>query len=87
MFGGSIGGWEFVLLFAVVLVLFGPRRLPEIARQVGRAMGLLRRAADEFKREITRIEIDEITAEPGTKKPSGNDERTPDRRGPESPVG
>ena len=36
---GAPGPGELLLLFIVVLVLFGPRRLPEIARMIGRAVG------------------------------------------------
>ena len=86
-FGGGVGWGEIVLLFTVVLILFGPRRLPEIARQLGKTMGFLRRTVDDFKREVTQIEIDEITAEPGKTEPSGKHEPAPDKRGPESPAG
>ncbi|HJO94999.1 MAG TPA: twin-arginine translocase TatA/TatE family subunit [Victivallales bacterium] len=46
MFG--IGGWELILIFAVILLLFGAKRLPEIARSLGKA-------ANEFKKSKNEI--------------------------------
>ncbi len=56
---GSLGVPELVLIFIVALLLFGPRKLPQIGRSVGRAMGEFRRASNEFKRTIE----DEVAAE------------------------
>jgi len=42
-----------VILLAAFLV-FGPSKIPEIARKIGRGMNEIRRASDEIKREITR---------------------------------
>ena len=50
MFG--IGTQEILLILVVALVLFGGRRLPEIARGVGRGMGEFRRAVRDVQREI-----------------------------------
>ncbi|MFC1498445.1 twin-arginine translocase TatA/TatE family subunit [Verrucomicrobiota bacterium] len=55
-FTGSPGPGEFLLLFIVILLLFGPKRLPEIAKKVGGAMNQLRRASQDFKDQIMRIE-------------------------------
>lgn len=46
----------------MALILFGPKRLPEIGRQVGRALGELRRMSREFEREVRE------TAEPLTRE-------------------
>jgi sec-independent protein translocase protein TatB len=43
----SLSDTIFILIGA--LVLFGPKKLPELARQVGKIMGELRRASNEFK--------------------------------------
>jgi Tat protein translocase TatB subunit len=52
MFGVSFG--EIVIIFVVGLLVFGPERLPEIARSLGRLMNQLRRWSDEFKNEAYR---------------------------------
>ena len=47
MFG--IGMPELILLFVLALLVFGPKKLPEIGKQIGRALGELRRASEELK--------------------------------------
>src|ERR1700704_4821554 len=43
---------ETIFLFFLALIIFGPKKLPEIARQVGRALNEFRRASNEFKAQI-----------------------------------
>ncbi|MFL6334195.1 MAG: twin-arginine translocase TatA/TatE family subunit [Pyrinomonadaceae bacterium] len=45
-----LGTTELLVIAVVALVLFGPRKLPEIGRTVGKAMGEFKRASDDFKR-------------------------------------
>jgi sec-independent protein translocase protein TatA len=46
---GSIGGPELILIFLVALLIFGPRKLPELGRMVGRGLGEFRRAANDLR--------------------------------------
>ncbi len=52
-----------VVLFILALLLFGPKKLPQIARQIGKALGEFRRASNEFKAqieaEISQLEFEE----------------------------
>jgi len=50
---------EMVVILIIVLVLFGAKKLPELARGVGKSMGEFKKAREEFEREITRSE-DEV---------------------------
>jgi TatA/E family protein of Tat protein translocase len=50
---------ELILIFVVALLLFGPRKMPQIGKSVGRALGEFRRASNEFKRTIE----DEVAAD------------------------
>jgi TatA/E family protein of Tat protein translocase len=50
---------EMILIFVVALILFGPRKMPQIGRSIGRALGEFRRASNEFKRTIE----DEVAAD------------------------
>jgi TatA/E family protein of Tat protein translocase len=43
---------EMVFLFLLALILFGPKKLPEIGRQIGRFMNEFRRASNEFRSQI-----------------------------------
>ena len=58
---GPIGTPELVLIFIVVLLLFGAKKLPELARGMGKSMGEFKRAREEFEHEITRAENEELT--------------------------
>ena len=55
---GMPGGPEFIWIFIIVLLLFGAKKLPELARGVGKSMGEFKKAREEFEREITRSEDD-----------------------------
>ena len=58
---GTLGMPELILIFVVALLLFGPRKMPQIGRSIGRAMGEFRRASNEFKRTIEdEVSADEI---------------------------
>lgn len=46
------GAPELLVIFVLVLLLFGPDKLPEVARQLGRGMREIRRASNEFKRQM-----------------------------------
>lgn len=43
---------EMIFLFLLVLILFGPKKMPEIGRQIGRFMNEFRRASNEFRSQI-----------------------------------
>ena len=54
---------ETIFLFLLALIIFGPKKLPEIARQAGKWMNEFRRASNEFKaqieQEISNLEIED----------------------------
>jgi sec-independent protein translocase protein TatB len=64
-----------VFLFFLALILFGPKKLPEMARQAGRLLAELRRASNEFKSqietEIAHLEVEKHNAIPASPPPSG----------------
>jgi sec-independent protein translocase protein TatB len=53
---------ETIFLFFLALIIFGPKKLPEIARQVGKYMNEFKRASNEFKaqieQEISNLEVE-----------------------------
>ena len=65
-FLGSLGTPEIILIFLVMLLLFGAKKLPQLARGIGKSMGEFKKAREEFEQEITRGE--EEADEPAAKK-------------------
>ena len=49
---GSIGMPELILIFIVALLVFGPRKLPEIGKSIGKGLAEFKRASDDLKRTI-----------------------------------
>lgn len=72
---------ETIFLFFLALIIFGPKKLPEIARQVGKFMNEFRRASNDFKaqieQEIAHLEVDsKPTILPPTPAVEGTTSRT-----------
>jgi TatA/E family protein of Tat protein translocase len=60
---GSLGLPEIAFIFIIALLIFGPKKLPELGRTLGRGMAEFRRATDELKRSInTELALDEAPA-------------------------
>lgn len=58
---GSLGVPELLLIFVVILIVFGPRRIPEIGRTLGKALGEFRKATDDLKSTIEReVRLEEL---------------------------
>src|SRR5215471_17884409 len=59
----NLGFWEMAFLVLLALILFGPKRMPEIARQLGRFVAEFKRASNEFQnqihQEINKLELEE----------------------------
>ncbi len=57
----SLGFGEILIILVLALVIFGPRRLPEMGRTIGRSMRELRRATSDIRAEL-ETDLDEPTA-------------------------
>ena len=58
---GSIGGAELVLVLVLALLLFGPRKLPQIGQKLGDALAQFRKATHEFKTTLqSEVAMEEI---------------------------
>jgi TatA/E family protein of Tat protein translocase len=58
----NLGFPEMIFLFLMALIIFGPKKLPEIGRQIGRALNEFKRASNEFKAQI-ESEISQLDVE------------------------
>jgi sec-independent protein translocase protein TatA len=67
---GGIGGIEIFIILVVALVIFGPQKLPEMGRSLGKAIREFKSAGTEIQDELTKAadEIDRET-EPNIKPP------------------
>lgn len=82
----DLGMQELIVIFVVALIVFGPRRLPELARSMGKAMGQLRSAVSDVKTEVekeirmaeTGLDIEDMPA--WKKRDEGPAEQPPGER-------
>jgi sec-independent protein translocase protein TatA len=54
LFLGSLGGWEILLILFVVLLLFGAKKIPELARGLGKGIREFKDATSGIKDELER---------------------------------
>ena len=81
----SVGGTEWFVLLGVVLIVVGPKNLPAAARKLGQIMTNLRRAADEFKRQLMTMDqevrntVNDAMSDDSATASSSSDSSTEDR--------
>jgi len=78
---GNLGMPELILIMVLALLLFGPNKLPQIGKQVGKALGEFKRASNDLKRtiedEMEKATKDEPKDEaPKTSPPAGTVDNT-----------
>ncbi len=59
---GSIGMPELMLIFLLALLIFGPKKLPEIGKSIGKGLAEFKKASDDLKRTIEH-EMDQVKTE------------------------
>ena len=57
----DVGGGELILILLAIVVLFGPKKLPELARSMGKGMAMFRKAQMQFQTQINDLK-QEISA-------------------------
>ena len=73
---GNIGLPELILIFALALLILGPKKLPEAGRVIGKAIREFQRAKDDIKEKLEKgINADEIS---DIKGESGEDDKKND---------
>jgi len=69
---GTLGGPELFLILVIALIVFGPRKLPEIGQSMGRMLREFRKASTDFKRTVEdEVEADRIRPTPQIQPPTG----------------
>jgi len=57
---GSIGMPELIVIFVIALIIFGPRKLPELGRSLGRSIGEFKRASNDLRNSLEEeVRLDE----------------------------
>lgn len=95
MFG--LGMPEILMILAIALIVIGPKKLPDLAKTLGRAMGEFKRSAQDFKRsidaettiqefkkdiEIPKVDLNQILTDP----PAEDETSAPDKDKKKAPV-
>src|SRR5262245_51323719 len=75
MLAGFFGGWEIVLILAVVLILFGAKKLPELAKGLGQGIKEFKKATSDVTDEI-KSAMDESPPPPPRRLPPANTAQT-----------
>ena len=70
----NLGGPEILIIFVIVLLLFGAKKIPELARGLGKSMGEFKKAREEFEDEIKRA-ADDVDLEKKSETPPKSEPR------------
>ena len=75
----SLGPAEILVIFVIALLVFGPNRLPEIGRQVGKGVREVRKFQQTLRRDLNDVMADDMSdhAEPAPTLPPQTDDAPP----------
>ena len=80
---GSIGMPELIIIFVIALIIFGPRKLPELGRSLGKSLAEFKRASNELRstlEEEIRLEDQKAKVDPQGDRSSRDASPDPPRR-------
>jgi len=81
---GSIGMPELIIILTIALIIFGPRKLPELGRSLGKSLGEFKRASNELRNTLDEeIRIEEQRTAESAAEPA----RPAEPADPVTPVG
>ena len=77
----DVGGGELLLIVLAILLLFGPKKLPEVAQTIGKGMRKVKQAQAQFQSQLNEIQKEINTDDKSTtEKVSNNDNAQPEER-------
>ena len=56
---GPFGGWEIAIILLIVLIIFGPTKLPQMGQAMGKAIKEFKKAGKELRSDVTLDDEDE----------------------------
>jgi sec-independent protein translocase protein TatA len=75
---GSLGMPELIVIFVIALIIFGPRKLPELGRSLGRSIAEFKKATNELQNTLEQeIEADERRSKAEATQVAARDDATP----------
>ena len=80
---GPLGMQELIIIFVIALLIFGPRKLPELGRSLGKSLGEFKRASNELRNTLEEeVRVEEQKERDAAQRPA---ETTPGPRAVEAP--
>jgi sec-independent protein translocase protein TatA len=87
---GSIGMPELIIIFVIALIIFGPRKLPELGKSLGRSLNEFKKASNDLQNTLEQeIKLEEQKETAATRKaeaPADSTTITPDATAPSQTV-
>jgi sec-independent protein translocase protein TatA len=75
---GSIGMPELIIIFVIALIIFGPRKLPELGKSLGKSLAEFKKASNELRNTLEEeIRIEEQKTEATKQAPPASASTTP----------
>ena len=82
----SLGSTEFIFILLIALIFFGPRKLPQLAKSMGKGMAEFRKASDDFKRTWEReVALESSRVEDNSIQPVYEHDSNPESLAAETP--
>ncbi|BFN36867.1 twin-arginine translocase TatA/TatE family subunit [Fidelibacter multiformis] len=75
----NFGPWELIIILVIVLLIFGPKKLPELAKGLGKGLREFKKAAHDVKDELENAGDEE--EENQAEKSTGKDNRNTEKKG------
>jgi TatA/E family protein of Tat protein translocase len=84
----GLGMPEVILILVIALIIFGPRKLPELGKSMGQAMFQFRKASDDFKRTWEQeVEFEKVRKDGSTSTSASYDYNSSEANDPYNPYG